>query len=142
MLNMAASSLLHQNMGRLPTMNMKDEGSTALGLRIRSRRSELDLTQAQLAQKAKCTKGAVSQWETGDVKNLRIARLFRVADALHVNPRWLAVGEGPKSVVRYDEPGRKGTPDKVVRLAQRLADLPADEQALLFKIFERTAPPS
>jgi transcriptional regulator with XRE-family HTH domain len=120
-------------------MMMKDTGATALGLRISSRRRELKMTQEQVAKKAKCTKGAVSQWETGDVHNLRLARLFRVADALQVEPRWLAVGEGPKERTLADP---KGIPDKVVRLAHRLADLPPDEQALLIKIFERTNPPS
>ena len=120
-------------------MPKKDAGMTDLGRRIYNRRSELGLTQAQLAHKAKCTKGAVSQWETGDVHNLRLDRLFRVADALHVEPRWLAVGEGPKIDVR---PTGGVAQDKVVRLARRLADLPTEEQALLIKIFERTTPPS
>lgn len=119
-------------------MPTKDAGSTALGLRIFNRRRELGLTQEQLAQKAKCTKGAVSQWETGDVHNLRLARLFKVADALQVEPRWLAVGEGPQEPVRRPD---RGTPDKIVRLSRRLADLPEEEQALLLKIFERTNPP-
>lgn len=139
MLNIAVSSKLHRPCGRLPPMPTKDAGSTALGLRISSRRRELGLTQEQLAQKAKCTKGAVSQWETGDVHNLRLARLFRVADALGVEPRWLAIGEEPK--LHQGKP-RQGIPDKVVRLANRLAALPDDEQALLIKIFERTNPPS
>jgi transcriptional regulator with XRE-family HTH domain len=120
-------------------MPTKDAGMTDLGRRIFNRRRELDLTQEALAKKAGCTKGAVSQWETGDVHNLRLDRLFKVADALHVEARWLAVGEGPKTDVR---PASRGKPDKVVRLAERLADLPADEQALLIKIFERTNPPS
>jgi transcriptional regulator with XRE-family HTH domain len=119
-------------------MPMKDAGSTAFGLRIFNRRRELGLTQEQLAKKAKCTKGAVSQWETGDVRGLHMPRLFWVADALEVEPRWLAVGEGPQELVRHPN---RATPDKIVRLSRRLADLPDDEQALLLKIFERTNPP-
>lgn len=74
------------------------EGSTALGLRIKKSRVSKGLTQDQLASKASCTKGAVSQWEKGDVKNLRIERLYQVADALGVEARWLATGHGPQSI--------------------------------------------
>jgi len=73
-----------------------EQGSTDLGLRIKARRIELGWTQDELAGKAGCTKGAVSQWETGDVKNLKLARLLRVADALDVEVRWLIAGEGDK----------------------------------------------
>lgn len=74
----------------------KDEGLTALGLRIRSERELRRMTQEQLADKANCSKGAVSQWEKGNVKNIRLERLFLVADALGVTARWLATGKGAK----------------------------------------------
>lgn len=73
-----------------------DEGSTALGQRIRATRIERKMTQEALAAASDCTKGAVSQWEKGNVKNLRMERLFRVADALGVYVRWLAIGTGAK----------------------------------------------
>ena len=72
------------------------EGSTALGLRIKKSRTDKGMTQTELATKADCTKGAVSQWEKGDVINLRIERLFKVADALGVDARWLATGQGER----------------------------------------------
>lgn len=52
------------------------------------------MTGQQLADRVGVTKGAVSQWETGDTRNLRLEHLFKVADALEVNVRWLALGEG------------------------------------------------
>ncbi len=52
------------------------------------------MTGQQLAERVGVTKGAVSQWETGDTRNLRLEHLFKVADALEVNVRWLALGEG------------------------------------------------
>lgn len=80
----------------MPKRRENQEGSTALGLRIKNARSEKKLTQQQLADKSHCTKGAVSQWEKGNVVNLRLERLFEVADALGVEARWLAIGVGPR----------------------------------------------
>ena len=115
-------------------MPFKDAAPTALGLRIADRRREIKMTQETLATKAGCTKGAVSQWETGDVTNLRLPHLFKVADALGVEPRWLALAEPPKLAKRGS------VPDKIAKLAERIADLPGDQQKLLLDIFERGAP--
>ena len=81
-----------------------DEGTTDLGMRIKRRRLELGWNQETLAGKANCTKGAVSQWETGDVKNLQARRLIKVADALDVEVRWLLSGEEPKLRIRQRDP--------------------------------------
>ena len=64
--------------------------------RITVRRVELGLTQADLARIAGVSEAAVSQWESGQTKNLKNAHLFVVADFLNVSPRWLATGQGDK----------------------------------------------
>jgi len=134
MLNTRLSSKLNQNCGRLLPMPLKDAAPTALGLRIAGRRREIKMTQETLATKAGVTKGAVSQWETGDVTNLRLPHLFKVADALGVEPRWLALDEPPKLA-------KRGTVhDKIAKLAERIADLPSDQQKLLLDIFRAQRP--
>lgn len=71
---------------------------TSLAERIAARRRELGLTQTDLASIAGVSKAAVSYWETGDTKNLKNEHLFAIADALRVEARWLAVGQGPKEL--------------------------------------------
>ena len=67
-----------------------------LGERIAARRKELGLTQGDLARAVGISQAAVSQWENGETKNLRVDHLFAIADVLQVHPRWLGVGYGPK----------------------------------------------
>ena len=98
MLNSDTSTMLNRRRQILPSMAADNQrnGIAGLGSRIRDRRGELRLTGEQLAKKARCTKSAVSQWESGDTKNLKLENFFAVADALEVEPRWLASGKGQK----------------------------------------------
>lgn len=67
-----------------------------LAERIVSRREELGLRPVDLAHAAGVSISAVLQWETGSTKNLKNEHLFSIADALNLNPRWLAIGVGSK----------------------------------------------
>ena len=73
-----------------------DRMLVTLGERIAARRKELGLRQEDLANAAGVTTAAVSYWETGNTKNLRLEHLFSIADKLKVQPRWLALGQGAK----------------------------------------------
>lgn len=65
---------------------------TTIGERIREARNRAGVTQPVLAEMVGVSASAVSQWESGSTKGLKPDNLFRVADALRVSPRWLAVG--------------------------------------------------
>lgn len=67
-----------------------------LGQRIKATRLELGLKQQDLADAAGVSTAAISQVESGDTKNLKLPHLFAIADAMKVNPRWLAIGKGPR----------------------------------------------
>ena len=67
-----------------------------LGQRIKATRLEMGLRQQDLAEAAGISTAAISQVESGDTKNLRLPHFFAIADALKVNPRWLAIGKGPR----------------------------------------------
>lgn len=69
-----------------------------LAERIIARRRELGLQQSHLAEVAGVSESAVSQWEKGKTKNLKLEHLFAIADALKVHARWLALGQGPRFV--------------------------------------------
>jgi transcriptional regulator with XRE-family HTH domain len=73
-----------------------DRITPTLAERIAARRRELGLRQEDLANAAGVSTAAVSQWEKGHTKNLRLEHLFVIADKLKVQPRWLALGQGAK----------------------------------------------
>ncbi len=59
----------------------------SLGITIRSLREEIGLSQAQLSTQAELSQGYLSQIENDEVRNPSAAVLFRLAQALHVDPR-------------------------------------------------------
>jgi transcriptional regulator with XRE-family HTH domain len=61
--------------------------------RLQDARHKAGLTQLQVAELCGLTKGAVSAWENGVTDSILAENLFCVADALRVDPRWLATGE-------------------------------------------------
>lgn len=70
--------------------------------RLRVSRKRKGLTQRELAAAAGLTDGAISQMESGIVKNILGENVFPLADALGVSARWLltgnGAGDGPKPV--------------------------------------------
>ncbi len=61
----------------------------ALGDTIRQQREQMGSSQAQLAIAAGLSQGYLSQIENGEVANPSAAVLFRLAQALHLDPRSL-----------------------------------------------------
>ena len=82
--------------------------------RLRDSRLAAGLTQAQIADACGLTKGAVSAWEQGVTDGILAENLFCVADALHVDARWLATGHSSMSSV-------------ATGIADDLASLPAEQ---------------
>ncbi|WCM88822.1 XRE family transcriptional regulator [Acidovorax sp. NCPPB 3576] len=65
-----------------------------LAQRIRSARTELGITQVELAKRAEMKQSDVSKLERGDSQ--KTSNLIRLAMALAVNPQWLDTGDGPR----------------------------------------------
>ncbi|QKJ67466.1 helix-turn-helix domain-containing protein [Deefgea piscis] len=65
-----------------------------LSERIKAAMQASGIKSAPLANAAKVTASAVSQWRSGLVKNLDAATCIRAANAMGVSPLWLASGEG------------------------------------------------
>lgn len=106
----------------------------ALGKKIRGLRDELAMSQAQLASQGGLSQGYLSQLENDEVQNPSAAVIFRLARALHVDPRILMQAAG------YEEaaPDENGTeyefavdPD----LLRFLAAIPQEEQTHLLRVF-------
>jgi HTH-type transcriptional regulator, cell division transcriptional repressor len=63
-----------------------------IGDRIRQRRSELSLTQLDIAKALETDSMSVSRWERGVSTPSRPELLVQLADALGVDVRWLITG--------------------------------------------------
>lgn len=94
--------------------------------RFRESRKAAGFTQEHLADLCGLTKGAISQYELGH-NSVSGESLFKVADGLSVNARWLISGVG--SATSQNE--GPDSSDKVIRIAKHLAGLPDDRLAAL-----------
>ena len=108
----------------------------ALGKKIRGSRDEMGMSQAQLAAEGGLSQGYLSQLENDEVQNPSASVIFRLAKALHIDPRVLmqaagygdGVGEtngGPEYEVTVD-------PD----LLRFLAVLPQEQQTHLLELLK------
>lgn len=73
--------------------------------RINESRLERGMSASDLARAVGVTSAAVSRWEKGQVKNLRMEHLFTIARILDINPEWLATGRGHKKGHLLDQNG-------------------------------------
>src|SRR3990170_8835263 len=105
----------------------------ALGEKIRELRDELGMSQAQLASQGGLSQGYLSQLENDEVQNPSAAVMFKLAQALHVDPRVLMQAAGYKDAgIDGDGEGEyEGTVDP--DLLRFLAGIPQEEQAHLLK---------
>lgn len=84
------SSTLNDNNVKIASMK------STLGERIKKSRESAGLTQAQLGSHCDVSRVAVSQWESGDTKSLKVDNLLKAARVLKKSFRWLAEGKGPE----------------------------------------------
>ena len=68
------------------------------GERLRYARSRAQMSQDSLSDRVGVTKGAISQWENDVVSGCNVDVLFKLADALLADARWLATGQGEPEV--------------------------------------------
>jgi transcriptional regulator with XRE-family HTH domain len=68
-----------------------------IGQRIRHARQLRQLTQAQLARACGLSQGAIGNYESDSRRSPK--NILRIADALRVEPAWLAMGTGPMETV-------------------------------------------
>jgi transcriptional regulator with XRE-family HTH domain len=77
-----------------------------LGGRLRRLRDARGMAIADLARTVGASEGSIRQMETGNVKSPGLLLGIRLADALGVDPRYLAFGEDPVRT-RLDEVERR-----------------------------------
>lgn len=84
----------------------------ALGKRIRNRRLELGMTQAELAKKTGVSEATINRYESGDIKNPRQPILLKLIQALKVEPNYL-MGWSDAPPTPTVDPQRRYLLDKV-----------------------------
>jgi transcriptional regulator with XRE-family HTH domain len=72
-----------------------------IGDRIRQCRNARGMTQLELAEAVGVTKGAVSQWELGGTKNVKLSTFLRLVEVLHTTAEYLVSGQTPAATGRY-----------------------------------------
>jgi transcriptional regulator with XRE-family HTH domain len=70
---------------------------TTLSERLIGAMEIAEISKAELARMVGVTRSAVTHWVNGTSPNIRPEHLFRIADALNIEARWLATGEGPRA---------------------------------------------
>lgn len=71
-------------------MAVQDSGLRA---RVELRMHELGMNQAALVRKSGVKQAAISHIQTKRTQMLDVPTLFKIADALECDPRWLAFGK-------------------------------------------------
>jgi transcriptional regulator with XRE-family HTH domain len=82
-----------------------------MGDRVRVQRNGRGLTQEQLGKLVGVSKSAVSQWEDGSTKNIKLATFLLLIEVLHTDANYLiwgnSKGPGPSRAAPAN-PARKG----------------------------------
>ena len=109
---------------KFSTLNRMDMGS-----RILKARKSVRLSQEKLGKRIGVSKGAISQWENGDVKNLKMENLFALEDATGFSARWIALEQGPERVdstpftpEEFDSKRQALGPEEITSLLRLAAD--------------------
>ncbi len=104
----------------------------ALGKKIRELREELRMSQAQLSSQAGLSQGYLSQLENDEVQNPSAAVIFRLAQALNVDPRVLMDAAGYDSGAGGSQAEFSMTVDP--ELLRFLARFPREQQTYLLRL--------
>ena len=71
-----------------------------MGLRIKQKRTEKNITQDDLAKNLGLNKSTIQRYETGKIKAVKLPVIEAMARMLHVNPAWL-IGKSEEETPSY-----------------------------------------
>lgn len=83
------------------------------GDRIRTRREQIGMSQAELARRSGVSAASVNDWESGKTQNISGAALLKAAQAMGVSPGWIVAGDdeqdgdGVAAVVQRRSPAQE-----------------------------------
>ena len=71
-----------------------------MGLRIKQKRTEKNITQDDLAKNLGLNKSTIQRYETGKIKAVKLPVIEAMARMLHVNPAWF-IGKSEEETPAY-----------------------------------------
>jgi transcriptional regulator with XRE-family HTH domain len=98
----------------------------AIGIRIRHKRKELNLTQADLAKRIGLTESSISKYEAGKIETMPTSTVNRICQVLSLAPAEL-LGLTPKKAFEYD----------LKEIINSADDLPDDVKADLLNLLKQ-----
>lgn len=108
---------------------------TPFGERLAECRDRSKLSQMALAEACGSSQTTIANYESGRNKG-QFTEIFRIADALGVDARWLATGEAPRPKVTGVAAARAIDPDHIAKGIYRLCSA-FFEAAALFDVIRR-----
>ncbi|WP_240765999.1 helix-turn-helix domain-containing protein [Escherichia coli] len=100
-------SLLNENNTAVPIrVNAPEAHVESIGTRIKSARTKLGLTEADLARMIHTYSDPINDWECG-ICEVPADQIVPLADALHCDPMWLLTGESVTHQDRQDTGSKK-----------------------------------
>lgn len=60
-----------------------------IGERIKERRTELDISASELADRLHMSRATIFRYESGEIKTIKVPVIVSIAKELKVNPAWL-----------------------------------------------------
>ncbi len=90
--------------------------------RLKYARQRASMSQDELAHKVGISKASVSKIEMGLTNDVLMGTLFKMADIMQIDPRWLATGKSPMGESMIGLPGEKAVVDAWSQLPQDLRD--------------------
>ena len=102
----------------------------SIGALLKKRRTELSLTQRQVANQVGVTEATVSRWESGDIDNMRRDKIAGLANALRVSP--LLIMGMDDTYQLYNPVNREE-----LELLDDYRDVPAEDKGMIRSVLKR-----
>lgn len=77
-----------------PPVELTNQPNTTLAGRISMARKVMGWNKSRLAREVGVSNATVSDWESGEIKEVKSSYIFILGEKLNINARWLATGEG------------------------------------------------
>lgn len=100
--------------------------------RLKYARQRAKMSQEELARRVGISKASVSKCEMGLTSDVYMSTLFKMADAVQIDPRWLATGKAQIVDSAVGLPGATG-------LLEAFSQLPSEIASPLRSLVEATA---
>ena len=91
-----------------------------VGNNIKKYRKEANMTLKELADKIDLTEATVQKYEAGNIKNIDVEMLKKIADALGVRPEQITEWESKEQYLEYGESKNATTTAKLIKKYNQL----------------------